>query len=162
MVDQPVLKLNDGNIMPAVGLGTWKGKGGECAEFVYNAIVAGYRHIDTAEIYQNEEEVGQGIKRAIDEGLVKREELFVVTKLWNDKHRQVEENCRKSIQRLGLDYIDLYLVHWPVAWKLGTNIVDEEVNLDDTWKSMEKLVELGLTKSIGVSNYSIEELQHFT
>lgn len=157
---QPYITLNNGEKMPQVGLGTWKGLDQECEDFVYNAIVKGYRHIDTAKIYKNEEEVGRGIKRAIDEGIVKREELFVVTKLWNDCHRIVEESMRESLAKLGLDYVDLYLVHWPVAWKSGTNLVDEEVNIDDTWRAMEKLVALGLTKSIGVSNYSIAELEH--
>lgn len=94
--------------------GTWKSSPEEVQEAVYHAIKVGYRHIDTAFAYQNEEDVGKGIRRAIDEGLVKREDLFVTTKLWATYAERVEENLELSLKALGLDYADLYLVHWPI------------------------------------------------
>jgi D-xylose reductase len=103
--------------MPQVGLGLWKIPKDVCPQVVYDAICTGYRCLDGACDYGNEKEVGLGIKRAIDEGIVKREDLFVVSKLWNTFHRpeHVEEGCRKTLSDLGLDYLDLYLIHFPIA-----------------------------------------------
>jgi glycerol 2-dehydrogenase (NADP+) len=101
------LPLNTGASIPAVGLGTWQSREGDARAAVAHSIRAGYRHIDTAFVYGNEVEVGQAIKEAIDEGVVKREELFVTTKLWSTYHSRVEQNLDLSLQRLGLDYIDL-------------------------------------------------------
>jgi glycerol 2-dehydrogenase (NADP+) len=100
------LPLNTGASIPAVGLGTWQSREGDAKAAVAYAIRAGYRHIDTAFVYGNEEEVGQGIKEVIDAGVVKREDLFVTTKLWSTYHARVEENLDLSLQRLGLDYVD--------------------------------------------------------
>jgi len=156
---QPFLTLNNGLKFPQVGLGTWKGIGTECEDMVYNAIKVGYRHIDTARIYNNEDQVGAGVARAIKDGLVTRDELFIVTKLWNDDQHDVEGALKASLSRLNLDYVDLYLVHWPVAWKKGTTLVDESIGNLETWKSMERMVEMKLAKSIGVSNFNEAELQ---
>lgn len=153
-----------------------------------HAIGAGYRHIDGACCYQNEHEVGQGIKDAIAAGKVKREDLFVTTKLWCTYHTRVEEALDDSLKKLGLDYLDLYLVHWPLAMnpngmlhlpghkaesdhtgnhplfpKLedGSRDIDHAHSHVTTWKSMEKLLTTGKVKAIGVSNYSkpyLEEL----
>ena len=103
--------------MPAVGLGLWKIDSKNVAQAVYDAIKTGYRHLDSAADYANEADVGQGIKRAIEDGLCTREELWVTSKLWNTYHRQehVAAACRKSLDDLGLDYVDLYLVHFPIA-----------------------------------------------
>lgn len=108
-------KLNTGAEIPALGLGTWQSAPGEVARAVYHAIKVGYRHIDGAMCYGNENEVGQGIKQAIDEGIVTREDLFVTTKLWCTYHARVQEGLDESLQNLGLDYVDLYLMHWPLA-----------------------------------------------
>lgn len=108
-------KLNTGAEIPALGLGTWQSQPGEVARAVSHAIKAGYRHIDAALCYQNENEVGQGIKEAIDAGIVTRKDLFVTTKLWSSYHSRVEEGLQQSLTNLGLDYVDLYLVHWPLA-----------------------------------------------
>lgn len=159
-------KLNTGAEIPAVGLGTWQSAPGEVENAVSHAIAVGYRHIDTAFCYQNEQEVGQGIKEALASGKVKREDLFVTTKLWCSYHTRVEEALDASLKNLGLDYIDLYLMHWPVAFnpngnhplfpKLpdGSRDIDHSHSHVTTWKNMEKLLGTGKVKAIGVSNYS--------
>lgn len=168
------VKLSNGKTIPAVGFGTWQIAPDTCKQVVYEAIKIGYRHIDGARVYCNEEAVGDAIARAIKDGLVKREELFVTTKLWNTDHDQkdVEKACRASLKRLGMDHVDLYLVHWPTHWKKDDADEDELMPLDaeckvalnasvtipQLWAEMEKLVELGLTKSIGVSNFSAEQV----
>ncbi|KAM7358189.1 uncharacterized protein ACRADG_003245 [Cochliomyia hominivorax] len=147
-----------------------KNNEGEIA--VKHAIDVGYRHIDTAYFYQNEAEIGKAIKDKIAEGVVKREDIFLVTKLWNIHHEpeRVEGACRKQLQLLGLDYIDLYLMHLPVGYKYVNEETllpkDEagtlqlsDVDYLDTYKAMEKLVKLGLVRSIGVSNFNSEQLQ---
>ncbi|KAJ5477515.1 NAD(P)H-dependent D-xylose reductase xyl1 [Penicillium diatomitis] len=144
----PTIKLNSGYEMPLVGFGLWKVNNDTCADQVYNAIKAGYRLFDGACDYGNEVEVGQGVARAIKDGLVKREDLFLVSKLWNSFHdkEQVEPIARKQLKDLGIDYFDLYIVHFPVAL--------EYVAPEDTWTAMESLVEKKLARSIGVSNFS--------
>ncbi|OOF96535.1 hypothetical protein ASPCADRAFT_206709 [Aspergillus carbonarius ITEM 5010] len=166
-------KLNTGAEIPALGLGTWQSGPGEVEKAVAHAISVGYRHIDTAFAYGNEGEVGKGIKAAIDSGVVKREDLFVTTKLWSTWHYRVEEGLDQSLKNLGLDYVDLYLVHWPVAMNPNGNHPNiptlpdgsRDLHLNHshvtTWKSMEKLVGSGKAKAIGVCNYSrpyLEEL----
>lgn len=149
-------KLNTGAEIPAVGLGTWQSAPGEVEKAVSHAIAVGYRHIDTAFCYQNEHEVGQGIKEALASGKVKREDLFVTTKLWCSYHTRVEEALDASLKNLGLDYIDLYLMHWPVAFNPndGSRDIDHSHSHVTTWKNMEKLLGTGKVKAIGVSNYS--------
>ncbi|KAJ5329080.1 hypothetical protein N7541_000790 [Penicillium brevicompactum] len=164
-------KLNTGAEIPALGLGTWQSQPGEVARAVSHAIKVGYRHIDAALCYQNENEVGQGIKEAIDAGIVTRKDLFVTTKLWSSYHSRVEEGLQQSLTNLGLDYVDLYLVHWPLAMNPNGNhplfpkledgsrdIVHDHSHVT-TWKSMEKLVGNGKVKAIGVSNYSVQYLE---
>ncbi|KAJ5483255.1 hypothetical protein N7530_002501 [Penicillium desertorum] len=164
-------KLNTGAEIPALGLGTWQSQPGEVARAVFHAIKVGYRHIDAALCYGNESEVGQGIKEAIDAGIVKREDLFVTTKLWCSYHSRVEEGLQQSLTDLGLDYVDLYLMHWPLAMnpkgnhnlfpKLadGSRDIVHSHSHVTTWKSMEKLVGTGKVKAIGVSNYSVKFLE---
>lgn len=164
-------KLNTGAEIPALGLGTWQSQPGEVARAVFHAIKVGYRHIDAALCYGNENEVGQGIKEAIDAGIVKREDLFVTTKLWCSYHARVEEGLQQSLTDLGLDYVDLYLMHWPLAMnhkgnhnifpKLadGSRDIIHSHSHVTTWKSMEKLVGTGKVKAIGVSNYSVKFLE---
>ncbi|XP_039486177.1 1,5-anhydro-D-fructose reductase isoform X1 [Drosophila santomea] len=167
----PTVKLNNGYEMPVLGLGTYNSKDNEGEAAVKHAIDVGYRHIDTAYFYQNEAEVGKAIRDKIAEGVVKREDIFLVTKLWNVFHdpERVEGICRKQLSNFGLDYIDVYLMHMPVGYKY----VDEntlmpkneddvlqlsDVDYLDTYKAMEKLVKLGLVRSIGVSNFNSEQL----
>lgn len=138
--------LNNGISMPILGLGVWKTKSGkECKEAVLNALEAGYRHIDTARIYDNEKDVGQAIR----ESGIPRKEIFITTKLWNadqgpDKTRKALEN---SLDKLGIDFVDLYLIHFPVTSKRM-----------DSWKELEKVYHDKLCKAIGVSNYTITHL----
>lgn len=113
------LLFENGDKMPSLGLGTWKSKPNEVYEAVLHAIEVGYRHIDCAYVYKNESEIGQAISEAIAKGLVKREDLWITSKLWNDAHlpQDVLPAIQNSLKDLQLDYLDLYLVHWPVALK---------------------------------------------
>ncbi|CAD7083079.1 unnamed protein product [Hermetia illucens] len=171
MVKIPTIKQNDNTVMPIIGLGTYTSTGGDCKRAVKDAIDAGYRHFDTAYFYENEAEVGEAIREKIAEGAIKREDVYIVTKLWCHFHdpERVEKACRLSLKNFGLDYIDMYLMHWPYAYVYeGDRVMfptdpSGEVKLSDvdyvdTWKAMEKLVGLGLTKSIGVSNFNSKQL----
>ena len=149
MTHVPKVTLNDGKTIPQIGLGVWQAEDGEeTKQAVIAALQAGYRHIDTAAVYQNEESVGAGIR----ESGVPREEIFVTTKLWNSDQGtdKVRPALEASLSRLGLDYVDLYLIHWPTPKR---DLIVE------TWKEFEKLEEEGLIKSIGVSNFRVEDLQ---
>lgn len=152
--------LNDGVEIPIVGFGTWQMANDESTtDIVEHAINVGYRHIDTAAVYRNEESVGLGIKRAIDNGVVTREELFVTTKLWNDD--QTYDLAKKalddSLERLGLDYVDLYLIHWPNAIKYRDNW--REANAE-SWRAMEEGQAAGKIRSLGVSNFMPHHLKN--
>lgn len=156
------IRLNSGHLMPRLGLGTWLSEPGEVRAAVDFALRQGYRHVDCAAIYFNEKDVGDGLR---DSG-VARKEVFVTGKLWNNKHHpeDVEAACRKSLADLGLDYLDLYLMHFPVAFKRGDVMnpkkengdieFDETIHFTDTWLAMEKLVAKGLVRSIGLSNFN--------
>ncbi|UJR33731.1 hypothetical protein I4U23_021158 [Adineta vaga] len=167
--------LHDKNLMPRLGLGTWRSEPGKVQSIVKEAILNhGYRLFDGAWIYQNESEVGNGIHEALEQsqGKIKREDLFITTKLWNQHHapEDVEWAVRDSLEKLRLDYIDLYLIHWPVAFKRisenhwsqkeneKTRVYAENVTFADTWKAMEKLVDAKLIRSIGVSNFNQSQI----
>ena len=152
------MKLNNDLVCPIIGLGTCNLK--QIEDVVYQSIIDGTRLIDTASRYNNEEEVGRGIKRAIDEGKVKREDLFIVTKCWVNEKSDPEKALKNSLKRLQLDYVDLYLDHWPSGKYYGDKEEKkfEFVSIKDMWPKMEKLVNDGLTKSIGVSNYNVQNL----
>lgn len=162
------MKFENGDMLPALGLGTWLSKKNEVYQAVLEAIKTGYRHIDCASIYGNEKEIGLALQEAFKLGIVKREDLFITSKLWNSDHapERVEVAIRKSLADLQLDYLDLYLIHWPVAFKTGheqaASAADQwsldEMPLLTTWKAMEDCKNKGLAKHIGVSNFNIAKL----
>ncbi len=144
----PTIRLNDGNAMPQFGYGVWRVTNEEAATAVGEAIKAGYRSVDTAAIYGNEEGVGEAIRAAS----VSRDELFITTKVWNNNHGY-DNTLRafdESLGRLQLDSVDLYLIHWPVA---GSDAYH------DTWRALIKLKQDGRARSIGVSNFMVEHLR---
>ena len=146
MTNQLFLKMNDNYQIPVVGLGTWKSEPGKTtSQAVLDSLEAGYRHIDTARAYDNETDVG----RAVNDSGLPREDLFITTKLWNQHqgYEEAIEACEKSLNRLNCDYIDLYLIHWPLREKRN-----------HSWKAFIELRDRGLCKSIGVSNFTIEHL----
>ncbi len=165
--------------MPSVGLGLWKVPRAVCAEVVVDAIRRGYRHLDCACDYGNEAEVGEGIAAAIEAGIVKREELWVTSKLWNTYHRSehVEPAIRRTLADLRLDYVDLYLIHFPIAtryvpfetryppeWIYDPTAETPRMELDsvpisETWAAMEGLVAAGLAANIGVCNFNTAGLR---
>ncbi|KAF2266833.1 aldose reductase [Lojkania enalia] len=148
--------LNTGAKINAVGLGTWQSKPNEVRDAVKAALQAGYRHIDTALAYGNEQEVGQGIK---DSG-VPRDQIWITTKLDNPWHKRVEEGIQSSLKSLGVDYVDLYLMHWPSSTD-PTDLKKHYPDWDfrDTWAEMQKLPASGRVKNIGVSNFAIRNLE---
>ncbi|KAF8528304.1 NADP-dependent oxidoreductase domain-containing protein [Gautieria morchelliformis] len=159
-----------GQKMPLVGFGLWKVTKSATADTVYNAIKHGYRLLDGAGDYGNEKEAGEGVQRAIKDGLVKREELFITSKLWNTfhKHEHVKMAAKLQLGLWGIDYFDLFLVHFPIPLKYvdpaeryppewyndaaKTKVVLQKTSYQETWKAMEELVDEGMTKNIGVSN----------
>ena len=185
----PTVTLASGHAMPIFALGTWKSPPGVTAAAVEAAITAGYRAIDAANDYNNEHEVGAAIAKCIAEGVVTREDLFVQCKLWNSNHRtdHVAVDLKASLKDLRLDYVDSFVIHWPQACPAhggaastrkhgactghfsgnpmfptdddGRFCVDKECHYTETWKAMEALVDEGLCKSIGVSNFSKAQLE---
>ena len=164
------LTFSNNDQMPALGLGTWKSAPGEVKQAVTHAIEIGYRHIDCAAIYKNEIEIGEAIAECIQKGLVKREKLWITSKLWNDAHKQDEVRIalKKTLDDLGLEYLDLYLIHWPIVFKNGIDFPENsdgylplsEAPLAETWRAMHELQKEGLIKHIGTSNFSQKKLQH--
>ena len=170
------LPLSSGHAIPALGLGTWRSPPGVVQKAVTAALMAGYRHLDCAWTYENEAEVGEGIAAAISatassSSPITRSSLFVTSKVWNNQ--QLPDDlvacCRSSLSKLGLSYLDLYLVHWPVAFALlpGNKFAENEgktdrhyadVSRQQVWQAMESLVDAGLVRSIGVSNHNLQQL----
>ncbi|WP_124058128.1 aldo/keto reductase [Vaginisenegalia massiliensis] len=149
-------QLANGLSIPVLGFGTWQAKGDDAYQAVLAALKAGYRHIDTAQIYGNEAELG----RAIKEAGIPRQELFITTKIWNDKHSYdlAKESIQESLAKLGTDYLDLILIHWPNPVTLRENQAWEQANRD-TWRAMEEMLAEGTTRAIGVSNFMIHHLE---
>lgn len=155
--------------MPAFGLGTWKSAPGEVGAAVREALRIGYRHIDCAPIYGNEAEIGSAIADAIAAGEVKRDDLWITSKLWNDRHakKHVVKALKETLKNLQLERLDLFLVHWPVAQKKGklmpTSPKDfialDKLPIADTWTGMELAHDEGLARCIGVSNFSSKKLR---
>lgn len=146
-----VVKLNNGLEMPVIGLGVFQVEDGQVViDSVKAAIRNGYRSIDTAAIYQNEEGVGQGIREALEENDLKREDLFITSKVWNADlgYQSTIDAFELSLKKLGLDYLDLYLIHWPVEGKYV-----------ESWKALETLYKTGKVKAIGMSNFQIHHLK---
>jgi alcohol dehydrogenase (NADP+) len=169
----PKRRLHTGALMPAIGLGTFGSdhvSADEVAESVRGAILAGYRHIDCASVYGNEDRIGAVLHDLFARGLG-REDLWITSKLWNDKHAEADviPSCRKSLADLRLDYLDMYLVHWPFPnfHPPGCTVESRSddakpyihENFMKTWRQMEKLVDLGLTRHIGTSNMTIPKLE---
>lgn len=162
------LSFPNGDAMPAVGLGTWKSARGEVGAALREALRLGYRHIDGAPIYGNEAEIGEALARSLADGIVKRDDLWVTSKLWNDRHAEgdVVPALEETLGDLRLDFVDLYLIHWPVAQPRGVVVPEtgkdllslEERPLLETWRGMEAALESGLCRHVGVSNFSVPKL----
>ncbi|XP_058054620.1 1,5-anhydro-D-fructose reductase-like [Anopheles bellator] len=170
----PSVSLSNGYKIPSIGYGTYLALKGQGVELVKKAIDAGYRHIDTAFLYENEHEIGQAIREKIAEGVIRREDVFVTTKLWNTFHdpAHLEEAFRRSYNSLDIGYIDLFLIHSPMGQQFAGyeiedmqpkdaagNMLLSDVDYVDTWKAMEKLVSSGWVRSIGLSNFNSEQIE---
>ena len=167
----PVFTLNDGGVIPCIGMGTFgsdRVTPDEVAQAVAGGIRAGYRLFDCAACYGNEDKIGVEFKRAFDEGVVKREDLFIMSKVWNDMHRHVAESCKKTIADLQCDYLDMLFIHWPFPNYHAPFCDVDSRNPDskpfsvaeflDTYRQIEALVDEGLVKHIGISNMTIPKL----
>ena len=154
--------LNDGNVIPTLGLGTWKSNPPEeCTLAITSALRNGLTHLDCASAYANEHVIGKCLSKVFGDEDTSREDVFITSKLWNDRRKpdDVREALEQTLEDLQLEYIDLYLIHWPVCWKRGTVLVDDtETSIEECWKTMEQLKREGKVKSIGVSNFNQEQL----
>ena len=162
------LAITTADTIPALGLGTWKSNPGEIAQAVSTALKIGYRHIDCASIYQNQKEIGTALAAARNTKQVKREELWITSKLWNNAHarKHVQPALERTLVDLQLDYLDLFLIHWPINFQ--ANIVfpkrpaeflaPEAIPITETWQAMEKMVKKGLCRFIGVCNFNLPRL----
>lgn len=157
-VQIPTATLNTGAKIPVIGLGTWKAKGGIVGESVEHAIRAGYRHIDCAAAYGNQDEIGVAFEKIFKDGVVKREDLWITSKLWNSDHaaERVPQALKETLKDLKLSYLDEYLMHWPVTGNKGDKV---DPPIEETWRALEKVHKEGLAKAIGVSNFTSKKLE---
>ncbi|CCW63603.1 unnamed protein product [Phytomonas sp. EM1] len=171
------LNMRNGRTIPQLGLGTYRMVQSEAETVIGYAIGCGFRHIDCAKVYMNQKEIGVALQKCFKNRLVKREDMFITSKLWpTDQHPDsVESACRETLRDLQLDYLDMYLIHWPVCWRHsskfeteddkypknldGSPAVVENVSLSDTWKAMSELVDKGIVHSIGLSNCNAMHLK---
>ncbi|XP_065202919.1 dihydrodiol dehydrogenase 3-like [Planococcus citri] len=161
-IDVPKVKLNNGMEMPSIGIGTFMAR--DVRTTVKMAIKTGCYLIDTAPIYFNENTIGKTIKELINDGTIKREDLFIVSKLWNTQHKpeKVLPSLQKTLKEMGLDYVDSYMMHWPFAYQgeeFALMGVEDEIPIEDTWKAMEECVKLGLAKSLGIANFKESQIE---
>lgn len=168
----PTIALSTGSRIPALGLGTFGSdsvSAGAVADTVSKGIYAGYRHIDCASVYGNEKEIGYVLAEMFHTGFLKREDLWVTSKVWNDMHDRVAESCRQSLRDLQVDYLDLYLIHWPFPnyhppkCDVTSRSPNARPYIHDnymrTWRQMERLVQEGLVRNIGTSNMTVPKLE---
>lgn len=168
----PFRTLYSGDKIPVIGLGTFGSDNYNAqtiAEAVKTAIRMGYRHLDCASVYGNEKEIGAALQELYAEGVVKREDLWITSKVWNNRHKQVVESCKQSMADLQTDYLDLYLVHWPfpnfhppkcdVTTRQNDAVPYIHENYMNTWAQMESLVDAGLVRNIGTSNVTIPKMK---
>jgi len=161
---QRQLQLRDGSLMPAIGLGTWKSERNVVGQAVLAALEVGYRHLDCASIYGNEREIGEAIDQFCRQRVLPRDDIWITSKLWNDCHepKHVRPALIRTLEDLKLDFVDLYLIHWPVSHHHGIVVAQQateqiprtDLPLAETWQAMEALVDEGLVGAIGVSNFS--------
>ncbi|MGF1670195.1 MAG: aldo/keto reductase [Balneolaceae bacterium] len=163
-------RFNNGDELAAIGLGTWKSEPGQVGKAVKTALNTGYRHIDCAAVYGNEAEVGEALADVFSKGKIKREDVWITSKLWNNAHKKddVIPALKKTLADLKLDYLDLYLIHWPVAFrpevkgfpeKSSDYLSLDEVPVIETWNAMLSAKNQGLARHVGVSNFSIKKLE---
>lgn len=160
--------ITESDTLPALGLGTWKSTKGDVGRAVSTAIEMGYRHIDCAPIYTNEREIGESFNAVLSSGQVQREDLWITSKLWNNAHAQkhVRPALERTLKDLQLDYLDLYLIHWPVHFQANVMfpkspdefVAPDTIPVMETWQAMEKLVKKGLIRHIGVCNFNVKRL----
>jgi len=158
----PILKFHTGNTIPQIGLGTYQMRGTECTNAVKASIKLGYRHIDTASIYQNEADIAQGLEEVYQEKLVKREDLFITSKIGPSEqgYDKALAACEAILKKLKTSYLDLLIIHWPGVSGMSPGSPDNAKIRLETWRALEKLKSEGKVKDIGVSNFLVGHLEH--